>query len=133
MTDMIRWDPISEMMSLRSEMDRIFENAFRRSPLTWLPAREVAMDVLETDEAWSLMSIITSYIIDHSGVSQDGKAKIRRWRSDRTLGTVEMDDLAVAALRLPRLAVSIDLSRLPPRRRDDFLRRFDQTFRRGGG
>ncbi len=52
--------------------------------------------VLETDEAWSLMSVIASYVIDHSGVSQDGKAKIRRWRSDRALGTVEMDDLALA-------------------------------------
>ena len=52
--------------------------------------------LLETDEAWSLMSIITSCVIDRSGVSQDGKAKIRRWRSDRALGTVEMDDLATA-------------------------------------
>jgi hypothetical protein len=52
--------------------------------------------ILETDEAWSLMSIITSYVIDHSGVSQDGKSKIRRWRSDRAVGAVEMDDLAVA-------------------------------------
>ena len=52
--------------------------------------------VLETDEAWSLVSIITSCVIDRSGVSQDGKAKIRRWRSDRALGTVEMDDLAAA-------------------------------------
>jgi hypothetical protein len=52
--------------------------------------------VLETDEAWSLMSIIASYVIDHSGVSSDGRAKIRRWRSDRALGTVEMDDLATA-------------------------------------
>jgi hypothetical protein len=52
--------------------------------------------ILETDEAWSLMSIITSYVIDHSGVSQDGKAKMRRWRSDRAPGTVEMDGLATA-------------------------------------
>jgi hypothetical protein len=52
--------------------------------------------VVETDEAWSLMSIITSHVIDHSGVSQDGKSAIRRWRTDRALGTVEMDDLAVA-------------------------------------
>ncbi len=52
--------------------------------------------VLETDEAGSLMSVITSYVIDHSGVSQEGKSKIRRWRSDRAVGTVEMDDLAEA-------------------------------------
>ena len=52
--------------------------------------------VLETDEAWSLMSVITSYVIDHSGVSQDGKQRVRKWRTDRALGTVEMDQLAVA-------------------------------------
>ena len=52
--------------------------------------------ILETDEAWSLMSLIASQIIDGSGVSGDGKAAIRRWRSDRDLGTVEMDDLALA-------------------------------------
>ncbi|MCH7577510.1 MAG: hypothetical protein IH822_06920 [Chloroflexi bacterium] len=52
--------------------------------------------VLEMDETWSLMSAITSYVIDRSGVSQDGKSKIRRWRSDRAVGTVEMDELAVA-------------------------------------
>ncbi len=52
--------------------------------------------VLEMDETWSLMSVITSYVIDHGGVSQDGKSKIRRWRGDRAAGTVEMDDLAVA-------------------------------------
>ncbi len=52
--------------------------------------------ILETDEAWSLMSVITAYIIDHSGVSPEGKQKLRRWRSDRAMGTVEMDGLAVA-------------------------------------
>jgi len=52
--------------------------------------------ILETDEAWSLMAVISSYVIDHSGVSQDGKSAIRRWRTGRAVGTVEMDDLAVA-------------------------------------
>ena len=52
--------------------------------------------ILETDEAWSLMTLIVSQVIDHSGISADGKAAIRRWRSDRALGTVGMDDLALA-------------------------------------
>ena len=51
--------------------------------------------VLEMDEAWSLMSVITSYVIDSSGISQAGKQAVRRWRTDRTQGTVEMDELAV--------------------------------------
>ena len=55
--------------------------------------------VIETDESWSLMALITSYIIDNSGVSADGKQRARRWRTDRALGTVEMDQLAVAMNR----------------------------------
>ena len=52
--------------------------------------------ILETDEAWSLMSLIVSQIIDHAGVSGEGKAGLRRWRTDRAVGTVEMDELALA-------------------------------------
>jgi len=52
--------------------------------------------ILETDEAWSLMSLMVSQIIDHAGISSEGKAAIRRWRTDRAVGTVEMDDLALA-------------------------------------
>jgi len=52
--------------------------------------------ILETDEAWSLMSLIVSQMIDHSGVSADGKTALRRWRTGRAVGTVEMDDLALA-------------------------------------
>ena len=51
--------------------------------------------VFETDEAWSLMSVVTSCIVDQSGISQEGKQKLRRWRGDRAIGTVEMDELAV--------------------------------------
>lgn len=51
--------------------------------------------IVEPDEAWSLMTLITGYIIDKSGVSQDGKQRIRRWRTGRAVGTGEMDDVAV--------------------------------------
>ena len=52
--------------------------------------------ILELDEAWSLMTIITSYVVDKAGVSQEGKQAVRRWRTDRASGTVEMDRLALA-------------------------------------
>ncbi len=55
--------------------------------------------VLEVDEAHSLMSVTTSYVIDNAGLSQDGKQKVRKWRTDRAAGTVEMDALAVAMNR----------------------------------
>ncbi|MEX0800799.1 MAG: hypothetical protein WD379_06250 [Dehalococcoidia bacterium] len=52
--------------------------------------------VLDTDEAQSLMSLIASYVIDHGGVSSEGKSKIRRWRTGHDVGTAAMDDLTVA-------------------------------------
>ena len=51
--------------------------------------------VMESDEANSLMSVITSYVIDNAGLSQDGKARVRKWRADRATGSAEMDALAV--------------------------------------
>ena len=52
--------------------------------------------ILETDEAWSLMSLIVSQLVDQTGVSGEGKAALRRWRTDHAVGKVEMDDLALA-------------------------------------
>lgn len=46
--------------------------------------------VLDADECWSLMTLISSYVIDKSGVSQEGKQKIRKWRTDRAEGTPQM-------------------------------------------
>jgi hypothetical protein len=52
--------------------------------------------VIEPEEAWALMTLITGYVIDKSGVPQDGKQAIRQWRTQRALGTVELGELTVA-------------------------------------
>ncbi len=49
---------------------------------------------LEADEAWSLMSVISSYAIDNGGLSQEGKQAVRQWRTARALGTPPMEALA---------------------------------------
>jgi hypothetical protein len=51
--------------------------------------------ILDTDEAWSMMTTIVSQMIDKAGVGSDGKAKLRKWRTDRADGTVAMADLTV--------------------------------------
>ena len=51
--------------------------------------------ILDVDEAWSLMTIMVSQMIDRAGVSQDGRQKLRRWRTDRAAGTAEMAELTV--------------------------------------
>lgn len=51
--------------------------------------------ILDADEAWSLMTVIVSQMIDRAGLSSDGKAKLRRWRTDRAVGTAEMSELTL--------------------------------------
>ena len=46
--------------------------------------------IMEEDEARSLLAVITSYVLDNSGVSQDAKARVRQWRTDHAEGTVKM-------------------------------------------
>jgi len=50
--------------------------------------------ILDQDEAWSLMTLVTSFVIDSSGLSQEGKQRLRRWRSERAEGSQEMQALA---------------------------------------
>jgi hypothetical protein len=52
--------------------------------------------ILDTDEAATMMSAVTSNIIDNSGISQDAKRAIRNWRGERALGSVQMADLTEA-------------------------------------
>lgn len=49
--------------------------------------------ILEGDEAWSLMTVLVSQMIDKAGLSADGKAKLRKWRTDRAAGTLAMNEL----------------------------------------
>lgn len=51
--------------------------------------------ILDADEAWSLMTAIVSQMIDKAGVSPEGKAKLRAWRTSRASGTGEMSELTL--------------------------------------
>jgi hypothetical protein len=52
--------------------------------------------ILDVDEAWSLMTVIVSQVIDHANLSGEGRTKLRKWRTDRAVGTAEMADLTIA-------------------------------------
>jgi hypothetical protein len=51
--------------------------------------------ILETDEAWSIMTLVVSQVIDQVDLSDEARAALRRWRTDRNDGTAEMSDLTV--------------------------------------
>jgi hypothetical protein len=52
--------------------------------------------VIEPDEAWSMMSLIVSQVLDNVELSAAAQKEIKQWRTDRAEGTAEMSDLAVS-------------------------------------
>jgi hypothetical protein len=52
--------------------------------------------ILEQDEAWSVMTLVVSQVLDHADLSGEGQAAVRRWRSAHAEGTADMADLALA-------------------------------------
>lgn len=53
MANLVRWDPLRDMVSLREAMDRLFEESFVR-PRSWLAPVEgvvrLALDIFESDD-----------------------------------------------------------------------------------
>jgi hypothetical protein len=52
--------------------------------------------ILEADEAWSIMMLVASQVVDSVELSEKGRAAVRKWRSDRAEGTERMNALAEA-------------------------------------
>ncbi len=49
---------------------------------------------LEEGEAWSLVAVVTSSVVDNSGISQAAKEHVRGWRRKHAEGTAGMAALA---------------------------------------
>jgi hypothetical protein len=52
--------------------------------------------ILEQDEAWSVMTLVVSQVLDHADLSDEGRATVRQWRSAHADGTAEMAGLALS-------------------------------------
>ena len=52
--------------------------------------------ILETDEAHSVVTLVVSQVLDQVELSDEGRAALRRWRTDRGEGTAELADLTVS-------------------------------------
>lgn len=47
--------------------------------------------VLNTEEANTVMSLVTAQLIDQAGLTEAGKKAIREWRRDLTPGMIPLD------------------------------------------
>ena len=73
--NLIRWEPWSDLMSLREVMDRLFEESFVRPRVGWvapLGARTLAVDVYETDDEVILKTAVPGVKSEDIGVSITG-------------------------------------------------------------
>jgi hypothetical protein len=50
--------------------------------------------ILEPDEAWSIMTLVVSQVLDRVELSPDGRTAVRRWRTDHPEGSAAMEELA---------------------------------------
>ena len=49
---------------------------------------------LDPDETWSVMSLIVSQVVDGLELSSEGNDAVKKWRSDYTDGSEQMQALA---------------------------------------
>ena len=50
MANLIRWDPVGEMMGMRNAMDRAFDEFFSRTPMQFEGYGVFDLDLIQTDE-----------------------------------------------------------------------------------
>lgn len=67
MSNLIRWDPFREMMTLRTAMDRLFDNAMFGQRDDWLQTSgwDVSMDLAENDDEYLVKASLPGINPDH--------------------------------------------------------------------
>jgi HSP20 family protein len=75
MANLVRWDPIRDMVSLREAMDRLVEDSFVR-PRGWMASTEgvgtLALDVFESDDDVTVRASIPGIKPDDIDISIKG-------------------------------------------------------------
>ena len=70
MSNMIRWNPFREMMSLRNEIDRLFDQSLNVDwPLDERGLQELALDLSETDDAYVVKASVPGIAADELDIS----------------------------------------------------------------
>lgn len=75
MTNLVRWDPFHDLVSLREAMDRLFEESFVRPQGRWLApvgVETLAVDMYETDDAIVVRAVVPGVKPEDLDVSVTG-------------------------------------------------------------
>ncbi len=72
MANIIRWDPVREMVGMRDEMDRIFNDFFSRSPVSYEGYGTINLDMMQTDDEVIIKASIPGIKPDDLNISVTG-------------------------------------------------------------
>ena len=75
MSDIIRWNPFREMVSLRDAMDRMFEDAMIGPEWEWRPATswQLSLDVVESDDEYVVKASVPGINPDDLEITLSGR------------------------------------------------------------
>lgn len=62
--------------------------------------------ILNTDEVYAVLSRVSSQVIDRASLSEKGKERLREWRREHDVDTLELNELTLQLNR--QLGNSID-------------------------
>ena len=83
--------------------------------------------VLNVDEVHTVLTLVTSQVLDHVELSPEGKEAIRAWRRDRNLGSKELDGFAEVMNRAIGTLIDENTTRMLRRRGGQRVRAVEGT------
>ncbi|MDK2980056.1 MAG: hypothetical protein PWQ55_403 [Chloroflexota bacterium] len=72
MANLTRWDPVREMVGMRDEMDRFFEDFFSRSPAGYEGYGSINLDLMQTEDDVVVKASIPGVKADDINISVTG-------------------------------------------------------------
>jgi len=64
MTNLIRWDPVREMVNMRDTMDSIFDDFFRKSPVEYKGLGVFDLDMFQTNDKVYIKACLPGVKVD---------------------------------------------------------------------
>ncbi len=72
MANLTRWDPVREMVGMRDEMDRFFEDFFSRTPISYEGYGSINLDMMQTEDDVVVKASIPGVQADDIDISVTG-------------------------------------------------------------
>ncbi len=72
MANLTRWNPVREMVGMRDEMDRVFDDFFSRSPINYEGYGSINLDMMQTEDDVVVKASIPGVKADDINISVAG-------------------------------------------------------------